>query len=103
MIHFEFLFLKLLTMSLALVVAIVGYQASRRHQSQPLLFVSFGFGFIGVGTGLEGLLFDFTSLSLYQASLVHTGFMIVGIGCILYSIYGKFVVRPRVAPHVEKQ
>lgn len=88
MIHFEFVFLKLVTMSLGLVVSYVAYRASNRHRSRPLLYVAIGFAFISVGAGLEGALFHFTTVSLYRASLVHTGFMAVGIGWILYSIYG---------------
>lgn len=93
MIHFEFVFLKLVTLLLGLVVATVAFRASRRHRSRPLLCVSIGFVFISVGAGLEGMLFHFTTVSLYQASLVHTGFMAVGIGWVLYSIYGGATLR----------
>lgn len=88
MIHFEFVFLKLVTLSLGLIVAYAAYRAFRRYHNRPLLYVAIGFAFIGTGAGLEGLLFHFTSLSLYWASLVHTGFMAIGMAWILYSIYG---------------
>lgn len=88
MMHAEFVFLKLLTMAFGLLVAYVSFRGYSRYHSLPLLYVSIGFVFISVGAALEGLLFEFTSLTLYRASLVNTGFMVLGMGCILYSIYG---------------
>ena len=98
MIHIEFVFLKVLTMVAGLVVAIAAYRAYRRYESQPLLYVALGFLLISIGVGSEGILFDFTPLTLYQASIVHTVFMIGGMALILYSIYGDRIqglARPR--------
>lgn len=88
MIHLEFVFLKALTMLLGLIVALAAYRGYRRYRSRPLGYVAVGFLLLSIGAGLEGVLFDFTPLTLYQASLVHTVFMIAGMGFILYSIYG---------------
>lgn len=93
MIHIEFLFLKLLTMGFGLLVAIAAYRGYRRYESVPLLYVAVGFVLISFGAGLEGVLFDLTPLTLYQASMVHTVFMVVGMSLILYSIYGQPVPR----------
>lgn len=88
MIHTEFVFMKLVTMALGLVVASAALRGYYRYGSVPLLYVAIGFVFISAGAGLEGILFEFTSLSLYYSSLVHTSFMAIGIACVLYSIYG---------------
>lgn len=88
MIHIEFVFLKLLTMGIGLLVAYAAYRAYTRHQSRPLAYVAAGFVLISLGEGIEGILFDFTPLTLYQASLVHSVLMVVGMVLILYSIYG---------------
>lgn len=93
MIHLEFVFLKLLTMVLGLLVAAAAYRGYRRYGTRPLLHVAIGFLLISVGAALEGLLFDFTPLTLYQASLVHTAFMVTGMGAILYSVYGGLTNR----------
>lgn len=87
MIHIEFVFLKLLTMIIGLLVAYAAFRAYRRYQSRPLAYVAIGFVFISLGEGFEGLLFDFTTLTLYQASIVHSVLMVIGMGLILYSIY----------------
>ena len=87
MIHIEFVFLKLLTMAAGLVVAVAAYRGYRRYDSKPLLHVALGFLLISIGVGAEGILFDFTPLSLYQASMIHSVFMIVGMALIVYSIY----------------
>lgn len=89
MIHIEFVFLKLLTMVAGLIVAIAAYRAYKRYNSRPLLHVSLGFLLISIGVGSEGILFDFTPLTLYQASIIHSIFMIGGMALILYSIYGE--------------
>lgn len=91
MIHIEFVFLKLLTMVAGLLVTLAAYRAYRRYAFRPLFHVAAGFGLISVGVGLEGVIFDFTPLSLYQASLIHSLFMITGMGLILYSIYGDSI------------
>lgn len=88
MIHLEFVFLKLLTMVIGLVVAYAAYCAYTRYQSRPLAYVAAGFVLISLGEGLEGLLFDFTPFTLYQASIVHSVLMVTGMALILYSIYG---------------
>lgn len=89
MIHVEFVFIKLLTMVLGFIVASAAFRGYRRYGSQPLLFVALGFVLISVGVGLEGVLFDFTPLTLYQSSLIHSVFMVAGMACILYSIFGR--------------
>lgn len=93
MIHAEFVFLKLLSMVLALFVALAAYRAYTRYGSRSLLHVAIGFTVIATGVGLEGILFDFTPFTLYQASLIHTALMVIGMGFILYSIYGGHPLR----------
>ncbi len=93
MIHLEFVFLKLLTMLLGLLVVVAVYRAYRRYERRSLLSLALGFLFISVGVGIEGILFDFTPLTLYQASLIHTSLMIIGMGFILYSVYGGRINR----------
>ena len=96
MIHIEFVFLTLATMIVGFVVAYAAFRGYRRHGTRPLLYVAFGFALISLGEGLEGLLFDFTSLSLYQASIVHSVLMVSGMLAILYSIYGPTVTKTEV-------
>lgn len=93
--HTEFFFLKLLTMGFGLTVAYAAFRGYDRYQNVPLLYVSVGFVFISLGAGLEGLLFEFTPLSLYYATLVNTVFVALGIACVLYSIYGNARTRSK--------
>lgn len=88
MIHLEFVFLKFLTMAIGFLVAFAAFRAYKRYSSRPLLYVAIGFILISLGEGFEGFLFDFTELTLYQASIVHSVLMVIGMILILYSIYG---------------
>lgn len=63
------------------------------HESMPMLYVAVGFVLISFGAGLEGVLFDLTPLTLYQASMVHTAVLVVGMSLFLYSVYGQPVPR----------
>lgn len=98
MIHLEFVFLKALTMVLAVLVAVAAYRAHTRYGSRSLFHLAIGFILIALGVGLEGILFDFSPLTLYQASLVHTTLMIFGMVFILYSIYGDRPLRYHETP-----
>lgn len=102
MIHTEFVFLKLITMGLGLLVALAALRGYYRYGSSPLWYVAIGFGLISVGAGFEGILFEFTALSLYHASLVHTALMTLGIACVLYSIYGGTSVTTTEVDHHER-
>ncbi|WP_254533536.1 DUF7521 family protein [Natrinema gelatinilyticum] len=77
-----FVIAKLITFVLSLVVAYLAYHGYRRSGQTPMLYVSSGFVFIGVGAICEGLIylvFETTSASaaLMQAAIVSSGMVLV--------------------------
>ncbi|MDZ7731402.1 MAG: DUF5985 family protein [Natrialbaceae archaeon] len=79
--------LKLATFALALVLALAALRGYRRSSDRAMLWVAAGFVLLGLGPALEGMAVEFAVVSLYQASIVHTGCMIAGMAAILLSIY----------------
>jgi hypothetical protein len=82
MIDPPFLALKSVTLVPSLAVAYLAYHGYRRSDSGPMLYVSAGFVFIGVGAVCEGVIyrvFDVTLLSaaLVQALVVSCGMLLV--------------------------
>ena len=78
---------KLVTTVLALVIAAQAYRAYRRHGTELLLYVGLGFGLVGLGGLLEGVLFELLRVSIYQAGLAAALVTALGMLSILYALY----------------
>ena len=80
------LVVKLITLVLSLAVASLAYHGYRRNESTPMLYVSMGFVFIGVGAICEGLIYRVLNTSLRSAALVQALIVSSGMLCILLSL-----------------
>lgn len=86
--HPELIIAKLITVILGFTIAYQAYQSYRRFNGKPMLYVAIGFIFISVGAIIEGVLYEFDVLSIYQASAIQTGIVALGMLFVLYSLYG---------------
>ncbi|WP_114579117.1 hypothetical protein [Saliphagus sp. LR7] len=85
----SFLFAKLITLILSLVVAYIAYHGYRRSGQEPMLYVSGGFVFIGAGAICEGLIYHvfgttIASAAIFQAIIVSSGMLLVLVSLIKY-------------------
>jgi len=80
------LVVKLITLVLSLIVAALAYHGYRRNESTPMLYVSTGFVFIGVGAICEGLIYRVLDTSLRSAALVQALIVSSGMLFILMSL-----------------
>jgi hypothetical protein len=78
--------LKLVALLLSLAVAYLAFYAYRRSESAPMLYVSAGFVFIGVGAVCEGLILGALDTSMFSAALIQTVLVSTGMVLILRSI-----------------
>lgn len=86
MIGLPFVLLKLGTLALSLTVAYLAFHAYQRNEVSPMLYVSVGFVFIGVGAICEGLIYSVLNTSLLSAALVQAALVSLGMVLILRSI-----------------
>ena len=86
--HIELVIAKLIVVSLGSLIALQAYRSYRRDNGRPMLYVSIGFLFISTGAVIEGILYEFDVLSIYQASAIQTGIVAIGMLFVLYSLYG---------------
>jgi hypothetical protein len=78
--------LKLVTLLLSLAVAYLAFYAYRRSDDSPMLYVSVGFVFIGVGAICEGLVRNVLGTSMFSAALIQAALVSFGMVLILRSI-----------------
>jgi len=81
MIDPPILVVKLITLVLSLLVAYLAYHGYQRSSSSPMLYVSVGFVFIGIGAICEGLIYRLFDTSLLSAALVQA--LVVSSGMLL--------------------
>jgi hypothetical protein len=86
MIDPPFIIVKLITLVLSLVVAYLAYHGYRRSDSEPMLYVSGGFVFIGVGAICEGLIYRLFGTTLLSAALVQAAIVSCGLLLVLASL-----------------
>ncbi|MCU4750906.1 hypothetical protein OB919_02735 [Halobacteria archaeon AArc-curdl1] len=86
--HIELVIAKLIVVAIGSLIAYQAYRSYRRQNGPPMLFVSIGFLFISIGAVIEGILYEFDVLSIYQASAIQTGIVAIGMLFVLYSLYG---------------
>ena len=96
--HLELVVAKLVAMVMGLLVSATAYRGYRRYGSEPMLYLALGFAIISVGAVLEGLLFDVLGFSIFWAGTVQTALVVVGMGVILYSLYGSAGYAPGELP-----
>jgi hypothetical protein len=77
---------KLVALLLSLAVAYLAFYAYRRSESAPMIYVSVGFVFIGVGAVCEGLILGVLGTSMFSAALVQAALVSTGMVLILRSI-----------------
>ena len=87
--HTGLVIAKLGTMAIGFLIAYQAYQGYRRHDSQPMLYLSTGFVIISFGAVIEGILFDVVGLSFHNSGLVATTIVTLGMLTILYALYGQ--------------
>jgi hypothetical protein len=87
-VRVELLTGKLLVMALGFLIAYQGFRGYRRNQSQPMFFVSVGFVFLTVGGVMGCSLIQTLSISPITFGAIQTVLIAVGMGFVLYSLYG---------------
>lgn len=86
--HTELIIAKIVTILLGTAIAYQAYRGYRRNHSEPMRYVAIGFVFISVGAVLEGILFDVFGFSIFDAGMVQTTVVAVGMLFILYALHG---------------
>lgn len=77
---------KLVVLALSLTIAYLAYHGYRQSGSEPMLYVSGGFVFIGAGAICEGMLYGLAGISISSAGLVQATLVSVGMVLILFSL-----------------
>lgn len=77
---------KLVAFALSLTVAYLAYHGYRRNGSEPMLYVSGGFVFIGTGAVCEGMLYGLAGVSISAAGVVQAGLVSIGLTLVLVSL-----------------
>ncbi|NHX37746.1 MULTISPECIES: DUF7521 family protein [Halolamina] len=85
--HTLYVVAKLFTTALALVIASQAYRGYQRHSTQLLLYVAVGFGLVGLGGLLEGVLFEVLQVSIFEAGFIAAVVTAAGMLSILYALY----------------
>ncbi|MDS0301071.1 hypothetical protein NDI76_20235 [Halogeometricum sp. S1BR25-6] len=86
MISLPIVLVKLFVLILSLAVAYLAFYAYQRSRMYPMVYVSIGFIFIGVGAICEGLIYSVLNTSLLSAAVVQAGLVSIGMIFILRSI-----------------
>jgi len=86
---FEYIFLtfiKLVIVMLGGAIVLVSYSAYRRMRSNMMLFVTIGFGFITLAALIEGILFEFLKVSLFESHLLESIIVLAGFLTLIYAL-----------------
>ncbi|QZA89612.1 hypothetical protein K0C01_05660 [Salinarchaeum sp. IM2453] len=86
--HPELTIAKTVVMLLSGVIAVHAYRSYRRMGGTAMLYVAVGFSLVSVAALVEGMLYELGIFSLHQASAIQTSITAIGIGFVLYSLYG---------------
>ncbi len=79
---------RIVTVILAATLAYLAYRAHHRKKSNSLLFLSIGFAIIGIGTAIEGVLFEFFTYDILTVHLIESLVVVGALLFMVYSIYG---------------
>ena len=78
---------KALTVGLGFLVALRGFQGYRRHESEPMLYLSVGFLFISVGGVMDCSFFRLVDVQTSFSGVLQTGLVAIGMVFVLVSMY----------------
>ncbi|MFC6732590.1 MULTISPECIES: hypothetical protein [unclassified Haladaptatus] len=78
---------KLLTVALGFIIAAKGFQGYRRHQSEPMFYLSSGFLFISVGGVMDCSFFTLLDIETLMSGVIQTSLVAIGMVLVLYSMY----------------
>lgn len=78
---------KALTVGLGLLIAVRGFQGYRRHQSEPMFYLSVGFLFISVGGVMDCSFFRIFKIQPPLSGVLQTSLVAIGMVAVLYSMY----------------
>lgn len=87
--------LTLLAMVMGFIIVFQAYRGYRRHNSRPMLYLALGLALVTIAPFLLSVIFtiagDFLSLGsfafAYMLPILSRCAEIIGLGCILYSLY----------------
>ena len=79
---------RIVTVILATILTYLAYRAHRQRNSKSLLFLSIGFGIIGIGTAIEGIFFEFLGYGILTVHLTESVIVMLALLFMVYSIYG---------------
>ncbi|ELY52146.1 DUF7521 family protein [Natronococcus jeotgali] len=77
---------KLVVVALSLTIAYLAFHGYRQSGSEPMLYVSGGFVFIGTGAVCERMLYELAGISVSSAGLVQATLVSAGMLLILFSL-----------------
>ena len=86
MIETPLLLAKFVTLALSLAVAYLAFHGYRRNRSEPMLYVSVGFVFVGAGAICEGLIYTTLGTSIVSAGLIQAAIVSSGMLFVLVSL-----------------
>lgn len=79
---------KLVMLTLTLVLTHLTYSSYRRSGRSEIRFLAIGFGSMAVGILLAGGMYQLLASEILLALLVEAAFTALGLGMIVYSLYG---------------
>jgi len=79
---------KMVILALSLVLTHLTFRAYQRSRRQEIWVLSVGFGSISVGVLLGGAVYEFLHVDVMLGLLVEAVFTALGLGMVLYSLYG---------------
>ncbi len=85
------IFLRVVKIVIVVLGTILVYLAAKgygRTKSKAMVFLSLGFALVTIGSVLAGVLFEFLGFELIDVSIIESIMIILGFGCVIYSIYG---------------
>ncbi len=81
-------FLKLLIVLLGAVLIYLAIKGYRKNRRKDIIFLALGFALITAGSVAAGILFEFLGFQLVDVDIVESAMVILGFGCLIYSIFG---------------
>jgi uncharacterized membrane protein YhfC len=77
--------IRILLLLVGLATTVISFRAYRRERTRYLRDATIGFGFITLGVFTEGILYQFTTLTLTQVHIVESMALVFGLGALLRS------------------
>lgn len=87
--YFTLVSVRLIVVALGLLIAFMAFKSYRKNHSNAMLLLSVGFVLVTIGAVIEGVLFEFLSIDLFQATIVESLIVALGFIIIIFSIFGS--------------